>query len=1361
MRSLAVLILFALVLAAGFWGLNTHLGLQKWALAQITQQVQKQLPLRLQAESVALTLLPPGARMQNIHIQSTQKQFQNFRLKQASLELQILPLFTGRVKIKKLAIQGARLQSGLIPTQMRAHPSNSTAPLRPVTPFRPMAMLNEKRIIQRLNKVPFQTVELKDIQVVAEAKPFYAQMDILFLSLNWNKKDIRIQMDSNNISLSRHYDFAPYHTLSLGVRMEALLSNNQLHVNTLHATKDSSYINVAAVLQHGGWKIQAHNSLIKAIDFNEGMQKLFAHHKLPLIQGEAQLSFNMQQQNSKALQMQFHSQFDSLGVGKYRIGHIDIKGRKHKNLWQVEKLLLHSQTGRAQVRGLVFDSYAQQIKGQLDIERLNFQLFLQNLGLLRVPVQLQLQGRVQCEGPVQPLALKCGADLAKKDIQIRNRYTRGRQIVKVKSLLSKGDVWVNAQQVRYKATQVLINNNSQAVSSGTIDYKTGFRIHYAGRADFNEIGPIGAAVLEGTSYINGLVHGNARSARVQATAQGQNIWLNDFFLGNVNTRLRYRRAHLHLQNLKGVLNKSHYTAEVDLDLAQARVVSLSALSPTLRAQDLLQALERQTKLPFEVAGTGQARLKLSGPLVFNRLTYDLDVSFSWGSVGPESFDVLRFYVKADKGHVKSQDVMITKSKQATLRLVGQAQPNGQVEATVKGRQFFAEQLELLKQLGLHIAGRIHFDAQIGGHILRPSVQASGRLEQAVWGGQNVKDSQFKVQLQNKVLSGTVNLIDQVETRFRYAVGQAFYFYAKAQDFELTQVFNLFNPSTYITPYTMRSTAEVELHWADWKNTRLSLDLKKLNIQQSSSLMKLQKPARLLFQNGRLKADDFYITDGQSYISIQSNKGFLKGRRQVASLSAHIDMQMALFFTPFLDTLRGRLNTTLHLEEYKGEPYFRGQARVENALFKVKGFAHDFENIQAQVKVQHDTLHIQNMTGLLAQGALTGRGKIAFEKFKRMVVHLQGSLDKSQLEIPEGCYTQTSGQYILYGKGFPYTVGGEFKVQSGRIEQSITTAFIDDTKAQTQSLLPQFMFEQNKDPLRLNLRVRVIKPLPVRIRMPVLEMNSHITGLVHLKGPPEDPLFTGQVVLQQGGSLRVQTREFQITNGQVKFRQSPVYNPQLSLEAQARLNAPALPTANTGFASEASAPGGAIGARSAGYAAGGMSTSGFDVNLNIQGEAMEPQILATSTPPLPSHELMSLITLGFVPRRVRQGLNEGTYVRDTSLKVTSIYLSQELNRQLKNPLGVEFNFNIGIDNNNEELVNTVSLTKQWSPKLTTSFGRSFGGPIKTEYYTTQYEVQKNLFLNGTYESTTQAADLTKAQSVEKELGVNLEYKWEFE
>ena len=93
--------------------------------------------------------------------------------------------------------------------------------------------------------------------------------------------------------------------------------------------------------------------------------------------------------------------------------------------------------------------------------------------------------------------------------------------------------------------------------------------------------------------------------------------------------------------------------------------------------------------------------------------------------------------------------------------------------------------------------------------------------------------------------------------------------------------------------------------------------------------------------------------------------------------------------------------------------------------------------------------------------------------------------------------------------------------------------------------------------------------------------------------------------------------------------------------------------------------------------------------------------------------------------------------------------------------MEFNFNIGIDNNNEELVNTVSLTKQWSPKLTTSFGRSFGGPIKTEYYTTQYEVQKNLFLNGTYESTTQAADLTKAQSVEKELGVNLEYKWEFE
>ena len=114
-------------------------------------------------------------------------------------------------------------------------------------------------------------------------------------------------------------------------------------------------------------------------------------------------------------------------------------------------------------------------------------------------------------------------------------------------------------------------------------------------------------------------------------------------------------------------------------------------------------------------------------------------------------------------------------------------------------------------------------------------------------------------------------------------------------------------------------------------------------------------------------------------------------------------------------------------------------------------------------------------------------------------------------------------------------------------------------------------------------------------------------------------------------------------------------------------------------------------------------------------------------------------------------------------MTSLFLTNQLNKQLKNPLGVNFNFNIGIDNKSEDIVNTVSIGKQWSPNLKTSISRSFSESTTINYYKTEYQIKKNLFLVGTYEDTqpsSKSSHLRGNEDEEGELGLNLEYKLEF-
>ena len=125
---------------------------------------------------------------------------------------------------------------------------------------------------------------------------------------------------------------------------------------------------------------------------------------------------------------------------------------------------------------------------------------------------------------------------------------------------------VDYEKIHYQ-TNLQINNSTQGASSGTIRYKKGFYITYNGNVNFNEIDLIGGLKIEGLAHVQGFTKGNSKRASAYTKlTKGENIWLNDYTLGNIDTEIWYKKSILSLKNFKGRMVQSSYAGEAFINL---------------------------------------------------------------------------------------------------------------------------------------------------------------------------------------------------------------------------------------------------------------------------------------------------------------------------------------------------------------------------------------------------------------------------------------------------------------------------------------------------------------------------------------------------------------------------------------------------------------------------------------------------------------------------------------------------------------------------------------------------------------------------------------------------------------------------
>jgi len=319
------------------------------------------------------------------------------------------------------------------------------------------------------------------------------------------------------------------------------------------------------------------------------------------------------------------------------------------------------------------------------------------------------------------------------------------------------------------------------------------------------------------------------------------------------------------------------------------------------------------------------------------------------------------------------------------------------------------------------------------------------------------------------------------------------------------------------------------------------------------------------------------------------------------LSAEVDLPrtplaMIAALIPEFTLPQGTASAAVRVEGILAAPALSGTARVEIARFPRpdQPAAPPLENIVLAVEAEDTRLRITEGRASLGGGRIDVRGGVDFSDFKNPRVDL--ALDGRALLVhrSDQINLRTDARLTLTGTPQASRLSGDLDVvQSLYIRDfEILPIGLAGTRLQAPSL-PTFEAASKPELPENSILRRIALDLRISTRDPVLLRSNlahgDLSGEVRIGGTAANPGPEGTIRVTNG-SARLPFSRMQLTDGELMFRPEAPTDPILRMQ--------------------------------------GVSTvGGHRVRLFFFGPVSSPNLVLTSTPPLPEEEIMNLLATG--------------------------------------------------------------------------------------------------------------------------------------
>ncbi len=420
---------------------------------------------------------------------------------------------------------------------------------------------------------------------------------------------------------------------------------------------------------------------------------------------------------------------------------------------------------------------------------------------------------------------------------------------------------------------------------------------------------------------------------------------------------------------------------------------------------------------------------------------------------------------------------------------------------------------------------------------------------------------------------------------------------------------------------------------------------------------------------------------------------IKGVAETTAKDEYLDFDFFIIEGGYLEgKFNGNINGIEKLIEFPGESIkakFIGEVKgklnslqiksisnVEGKSFFIRGFAHEFKDFSGTLIQENDSLHLRNFRAKIGGGDVEGYGeaKIGRWTLENIKVNVTGKdMRLSPFERVRGV---GDGKIEIRGNLEEITIEGSFSIKSlfWRKEIGEKIAF-----SSTPSKGPPKIFKK----INLNIELHADGNAWMENSWGKAEGKFSL----RIKGDSSNPIILGNIKGRKG-ELNIGDRKFKLIRAEVYFNSPFIIDPEIYILAD-------------------------------------TFVKDYRVTFEVKGKASKPLPQLSSSPPLPSQDILTLLAIGEIYQRTTY--RTGTQFSSASL--LSMEISEQLKTRAKKLFGVD---RLRVDpyllGSSSNPVARLTVGKKVSKDLIVLYSSDLTGQREYIVYI-EYSISENLSLIG--------------------------------
>lgn len=352
------------------------------------------------------------------------------------------------------------------------------------------------------------------------------------------------------------------------------------------------------------------------------------------------------------------------------------------------------------------------------------------------------------------------------------------------------------------------------------------------------------------------------------------------------------------------------------------------------------------------------------------------------------------------------------------------------------------------------------------------------------------------------------------------------------------------------------------------------------------------------------------------------------------------------------------------------PNLEGKVTLRDGRMRLIGYPQTLESIDAEAVFAGQALTLTSFHAFQGGGEISATGRVAFTGVVPTSVRAEFTGANVRARFPEGFQGIYEGRIAIDGTPKRATISGRIDVVRGLYAKDFDVGLFGGAHREFDAAA------ESPFPRNLFLDVDIVAPGNVWLRNDVATVEAE--GQVHLGGELARPEVTGHFSLFPGGTVRYRDVDYRIEYGTVDLTDPKRINPYLEFRGRTRV-------------------------------------AEYDISLRIEGTLDKFDYELTSTPPLDSQDIISLLVTGRTLDTLSGSASASALPGDMAAYYFAGLLSSTFGKQIQSSLGIDqLAITPQLLKGESDPTARVTVGKQVSDTVKIAFSQDIGTAQKQTY-----------------------------------------------